>query len=54
VLLSLGLADAQCNYSTPLTLPNNPVFIGTYATQALCGDLFRLYLTNGASLTLTP
>jgi len=54
VLLSLGLADAQCNYSTPLNLPNNPVFIGTYATQALCGDLFRLYLTNGASLTLTP
>jgi hypothetical protein len=54
VLLSLGIADAQCNYSTALTLPNNPVFIGTYATQALCGDLFRLYLTNGASLTLTP
>lgn len=54
VLLSLGLSDAQANFQAPLTLPNNPVFIGTYATQALCGDLYRLYLTNGASLTLTP
>ena len=34
--------------------PTREGYAGTYATQALCGDLFRLYLTNGASLTLTP
>lgn len=54
VLLGVGLSDASSSFVYPVTLPNNPIFIGTFGTQALCGDGFRLYLSNGALMTLTP
>lgn len=54
VLLGVGLSDANGSFVYPVTLPNNPIYIGTFGTQALCGDGFRLFLSNGALMTLTP
>lgn len=48
-----GLADAQGLFVSPLTFNNDPSLIGSYGCAALCGDLYRLYLTNGAPLTVT-
>ena len=54
LILGFGLSDAQGNFTFPVTVPNNPVFINTYGTQALCGDGFRLFLSNSALQTITP
>ena len=42
------------HYAHVLNVANDPALIGSYACQALCGDLWRLYLGNPAPLTLTP
>ena len=49
-----GLADAQGLFVSPLAFNNDPALIGSYGCAALCGDFYRLYLTNGAPLTVTP
>ncbi len=52
--VGLGLANAATEFVVTIAVPNNPVAINTYAFQALCGDLFRLFLSNASVLTVTP
>lgn len=52
--VSLGFADSSGFYNVPLALPNNPAVIGSYAFQSLAGDMFRLFLSNGAPMVVTP
>ena len=52
--LGFGLSDASGFFSQTWTVPNLPAAIGTYAAQALCGDSYRLFLSNAALLTVTP
>ncbi|MCA8950349.1 MAG: hypothetical protein KDE27_12660 [Planctomycetes bacterium] len=56
LLVSFGLSIANAGGQTTasLAVPNNPALVGGYGFQALAGDLFRPYLTNGALLTVTP
>jgi hypothetical protein len=54
ITFGIGISDTAGFYSQPLTLPNDPSMIGSYACQAVTGDLYRLYLTNGAPFTITP
>lgn len=53
-ILTIGLSDATTAYLVPLQVPNTPAAIGTYGLQTLCGDLFRLYLSNAAPVVVTP
>jgi hypothetical protein len=52
--LGFGLADANGVFALPLAIPNVPTAINAYGSQAWCGDDFRLFLSNGALLTVTP
>ena len=52
--LGFALADANATMSLPVAIPANPALVGTYAFQALSGDAFRPFLSNGATLTVTP
>ncbi|MBK8974547.1 MAG: hypothetical protein IPM29_01340 [Planctomycetes bacterium] len=49
-----GSANAQGLFDLPLTIPNDPALVASYAFQSLAGDQVRLNLTNGATLTITP
>lgn len=52
--LGLGVSDSSGIWLQPFTVPNTPAAIGTFAAQAICGDGFRLFLSNAVSLTVTP
>ncbi|MCK5943552.1 MAG: hypothetical protein KAI24_16335 [Planctomycetes bacterium] len=54
VPLGFGLSDANQQFTQPLVVPNTPAAIGTLAAQAICGDGFRLFLSNATVLTVTP
>lgn len=54
VALGFGLSDNEGYFRLTITIPNNPGLIGTFAAQALCGDDFRLFLSNGIELFVTP
>lgn len=54
VALGAGLSDAAQLYTQPFAVPNTPAAIGTLAAQAICGDGFRLFLSNATVLTVTP
>jgi hypothetical protein len=47
-----GFSDAQGFYQFNLPIPNNPGLIGGFAFQAVAGNPFRFYLSNGAPLTI--
>jgi hypothetical protein len=51
--LGFGVSDGTGFFSQPFTVPNTAAAIGTYAAQALCGDGYRLFLSNAALLTVT-
>ena len=54
IIFGTGLSDAQGVFSSPLTFNNDPSLIGTYGCTSLSGDFYRLFLSNGAPLTVTP
>lgn len=54
VSVGVGFADPSGLFTLPFAVPNNPAVIGTYAFQSLSGDLFRLFLSNAAVMTVTP
>lgn len=54
VALGAGLSNASQLYTQPFTVPNTPAAIGTLAAQAICGDGFRLFMSNASPLTVTP
>ena len=48
-------AQGQClPIDAPFAVPNTPAAVGTIAGQAVCGDAFRLFLSNATVLTITP
>ncbi|MFT4515129.1 MAG: hypothetical protein ACI89X_000897 [Planctomycetota bacterium] len=51
--LGFGLSDTNGIFSQPFAVPNTAAAIGTYAAQAICGDGYRLFLSNAALLTVT-
>lgn len=54
IIFGTGLSDAQAQFVSSLTFNNDPTLIGTYGCTALAGDFYRLYLSNGTLLTVTP
>lgn len=54
VSIGAGFAGANGDFAVPFAVPNDPSVIGTYAFQSLCGDQFRLFLGNAATMTVTP
>lgn len=54
VSFGLSFANPSAQTSTPISIPNNPSVVGNYGFQALAGDLFRPFLSNGGLLTVTP
>ncbi len=54
ITFGVGISDAAGNYNHVLALANDPALIGSYGCQALCGDLWRLFLSNPAPLGITP
>jgi len=52
--IGFGLSDSTAFFSLPFGIPNIPTALGTYGVQAWCGDDFRLFLSNGELLTVTP
>jgi hypothetical protein len=54
IIFGTGLADAQGYFVSTLTFNNDPSLIGSYGCTALSGDFYRLFLSNGAALTVTP
>jgi hypothetical protein len=54
VILGFGLAGPNGSYVQPFAVPNSPTAIGAWALQSLAGDNFRLFLSNSASLQITP
>jgi hypothetical protein len=54
VSIGAGFADTAGYFSVPFSVPNDPAVIGTYAFQSLAGDLYRLFLSNAAVMTVTP
>lgn len=53
IIFGSGLSDAQGQFVSPLTFNPDPSLIGTYGCTSLSGDFYRLYLSNGALLTVT-
>ncbi|MBL9080091.1 MAG: lamin tail domain-containing protein [Planctomycetes bacterium] len=54
ILFGSGLSDAQGVFSSPLFFPNDPTLVGSYGCTAMAGDGYRLFLSNGALLTVSP
>ncbi len=52
VVVGFGIADAGGTFVQPLAIPNVPTAINTYGCQSLAGDTSRLFLSNGALLTV--
>ncbi len=54
LVFGVGVADPTGVFLHPFTAPNTPSAVGTYAFQALCGDNFRMFLSNPTPITITP
>ncbi|MBX3462581.1 MAG: hypothetical protein KF830_05390 [Planctomycetes bacterium] len=54
IIFGTGLADAAGYFVSPLNFNNDPSLIGSYGCTALSGDFYRLFLSNGDLLTVTP
>jgi hypothetical protein len=55
LVLGFGIAGPSpaVSFATTLAIPPNPLLSGlTLGVQALCGDSFRLFLSNGVLLTV--
>jgi hypothetical protein len=52
--LAFGIAGNAASLLVPISVPANPNLIGSYHFQVLSGDLFRTFLSNAATLTVTP
>ena len=54
VSLGAGVSDTSGVFTQSFAVPNTPAAIGTYGAQAICGDGYRLFLSNASLLTVTP
>jgi hypothetical protein len=54
VVLGFGVSDPFGVQVQPFAVPNSLSAVGTYGLQSLAGDNFRLFLSNFASLQITP
>ena len=54
VVLGVGVSDASGTFTLPFPVPNTPGAIGTWGSQAWCGDAYRVFLSNAVLLTITP
>lgn len=54
IIFNLGISNLASQSTFQLNLANDPALIGSYGCQAWCGELSRLFLSNGAPLVITP
>lgn len=54
ILFDVGISNLACQYTFTLNVANDPALIGSYGTQAWCGELSRLFLSNPSPLVITP
>jgi len=54
IIFGSGLSDGLGQFISPLTFNNDPSLIGSYGCTSLSGDFYRLFLSNGSPLTVTP
>lgn len=54
IAVATGTSDARAWFTLNLTVPNDPSLVGSLAFQAVAGDVFRLFLSNADTLTITP